>query len=177
MSNNKWTVERITKLCIEYCGRCDVPFNSPVVINSRLTKTLGRCFYKRDENSSRLVPFKIDISKKLLETAEDESIIKVIEHECAHYVTTFLTGENYNHDKVFKMYCFKINANASFTNPATSIIKKKNYSPDKEYKYTFYCKKCGKFVGGRSRACDMTKNINSFFSKCCDANLDLKINW
>ena len=101
-----WTVERITELCVEYCGRCDIKFNSPVVINGRLTRTLGRCFYER--HGSVWNPVKIEISRQLLETATDESIEAVIAHECAHYVSCAITHENHGHDSTFRFYCEKI---------------------------------------------------------------------
>ena len=53
-----WTVERITELCVEYCGRCNIKFNSPIIINGRLTRTLGRCFYERinEQDEMKEVP-------------------------------------------------------------------------------------------------------------------------
>ena len=101
-----WTVERITELCKEYCGRCGIKFNSPVVINSRLTRTLGRCFY--EGHGSVWNPVKIEISRQLLKTATDESIEAVIAHECAHYVSCAITHENHGHDSTFRFYCEKI---------------------------------------------------------------------
>lgn len=101
-----WTVERITELCVEYCDRCNIKFNSPVVINGRLTRTLGRCFY--EGHGSAWNPVKIEISRQLLETATDESIEAVIAHECAHYVSCAITHENHGHDSTFRFYCEKI---------------------------------------------------------------------
>lgn len=101
-----WTVERITELCVEYCNRCNIKFNSPVVINGRLTRTLGRCFY--EGHGSVWNPVKIEISRQLLETATDESIEAVIAHECAHYVSCAITHENHGHDSTFRFYCEKI---------------------------------------------------------------------
>ena len=101
-----WTVERITELCVEYCDRCNIKFNSPVVINGRLTRTLGRCFY--EGHGSVWNPVKIEISRQLLETATDESIEAVIAHECAHYVSCAITHENHGHDSTFRFYCEKI---------------------------------------------------------------------
>lgn len=101
-----WTVERITELCVEYCDRCNIKFNSPVVINDRLTRTLGRCFY--EGHGSVWNPVKIEISRQLLKTATDESIEAVIAHECAHYVSCAITHENHGHDSTFRFYCEKI---------------------------------------------------------------------
>lgn len=168
----KWTIERITELCIDYCGRCGVEFNSPVVINGRLTKTLGRCFYIRTGEVWN--PSKIEISRQLLETSTDESIEEVIAHECAHYVTAALTHENHGHDATFKKYCALIGT----TNDTTVYHDLERSVPvDECYKYTVYCKECGKFVAGRSRACRITKEPWNFFSNCCNGELEVKQNW
>lgn len=167
-----WTIEKITELCIEYCGRADVKFNSPVIINSRLTRTLGRCFYQC--NGTIWNPIKIEISKQLLETSTDESIIAVIAHECAHYVTCALTHTKHGHDSTFRFYCEKIGTNNSMT---CYDNLKRTKSNEEIYKYTIYCSKCGKFVGGKSRACNVTKNPQGYFSNCCDADIKIIQNW
>lgn len=98
-----WTIERIKNLCIEYCGKAGVEFNSPVAINNRFTRTLGRCHYMKE--GYLWFPIKIEISGKLLKTASDESIKAVIAHECAHYVSCAKTHENHGHDETFRFYC------------------------------------------------------------------------
>lgn len=167
-----WTLDRITKMCIEYCGKAGVKFNSPVIINGRLTRTLGRCFYTRIGNVWN--PEKIEISRQLLETSTDESIEAVIAHECAHYVACALTHENHGHDSTFRFYCEKIGTNNSMTHYDALERTKPN---EEIYKYTLYCSNCGKFVAGRSRACHITKEPWDFFSKCCNAKVEVKQNW
>lgn len=167
-----WTIERITELCVEYCGRCNVKFNSPVVINGRLTRTLGRCYYNCMGEVCN--PVRIEISKQLLETATDASIEAVIAHECAHYVTCVLTHRNHGHDATFRFYCAKIGTTND--TPVFNGIEKTK-SNEEIYKYTIYCSKCGKFVGGRTRACRVTKNPEFFFSTCCSAALKISQNW
>lgn len=167
-----WTIERITELCIDYCGRCGVKFNSPVVINGRLTRTLGRCTYIR--HGKVWNPTKIEISRQLLKTATDESIEAVIAHECAHYVACALTHEDHGHDSTFRFYCEKIG-----TTNDTSVYKnlERTAHNDDIYKYTLYCSECGKFVGGRSRACKVTKEPWNYYTKCCDAEIKVRKNW
>lgn len=167
-----WTIERITGMCIEYCGRADVKFNSPVIINSRLTRTLGRCFYTR--RGTVWNPAKIEISRQLLETATDESIEAVIAHECAHYVACALTHENHGHDETFRFYCEKIGCTNS---TAVYSALERSTANENIYKYTLYCSKCNKFVGGRSHACRITKNPEEFYSKCCNAEIKVLQNW
>lgn len=167
-----WTIDRITELCVDYCGRCNVKFNSPIIINGRLTRTLGRCFYKR--TGAVWNPTKIEISRQLLETASDSSIEAVIAHECAHYVTCAITHEDHGHDSTFRFYCEKIGT----TNDTSVYANIERTKPNEEiYKYTIYCSKCGKFIGGRSRACRLTKAPNTFFSKCCNAEIKVVQNW
>lgn len=167
-----WTVKRIEDLCVEYCNRCGVTFNSPVAINGRLTKTLGRCFYEKDGLIYK--PTKIEISKQLLETSTEECIKNVIAHECAHYVATAITHETHGHDKVFKKYCAMIGIEND-TSVYHNLARTK--SNEEIYKYTLYCEKCGKFVGGRHRACKITKNPEDFFTKCCGAGIKVYQNW
>lgn len=167
-----WTKERITELCVEYCGRCGVAFDSPVVINGRLTRTLGRCFYKRSE--SIWSPTKIEISRRLLEVSTDECIEAVIAHECAHYVTCAVTHEDHGHDATFKFYCSQIGADVNTTSYTNLKLTKAN---EEIYKYTVYCKKCGKIVAGRSRACRLTREPWNFLSACCQEELEVRQNW
>lgn len=167
-----WTVEKITELCVEYCGRCDINFAGPVIINNRLSRTLGRCFYQR--HGSVWNPIKIEISRQLLDNATDESIKAVIAHECAHYVTCAATHGNHGHDFMFRFYCEKIGTPNDKTCYDDIEWKKQN----KEiYKYTLYCTKCGKFLGGRSRACRVTKDPENFYSNCCKASVKVIKNW
>ena len=167
-----WTVERITELCIDYCKRCDVIFNSPVVINNRLTRTLGRCFYMRMGDVWN--PTKIEISRQLLKTATDESIEAVIAHECAHYVACALTHKNHGHDSTFRFYCEKI---GTINDTAVYADLERTTANEEIYKYTLYCSKCGKFVGGRSRACRITKEPENFYTKCCNVEVKVCQNW
>lgn len=167
-----WTVDKITKLCIEYCGKAGVKFNSPVYINGRLTRTLGRCFYVK--NGSVWNPFKMEFSRQLLETATEESILNVIMHECAHYVTCALTHENHGHDSVFRHYCEVIGTD---NNGTIYHNLERNVNEESVYKYTIYCTKCGAFLSGRSRLCKIVKEPSCFHSTCCDAPVKVIKNW
>ena len=166
-----WTIERITELCKTYCGKANVDFNSPVVLNKRLTKTLGRCHYKCE--GGKYYPTRIEISNRLLEIASDKTIEEVIAHECAHYVTCFLTNEDHRHDSIFKQYCAAIGTDNSGT------VTKIEYVVDatKTNKYSLYCCGCGKFICGKSRSCKITKQPSSFISKCCGSPLRVEQNW
>lgn len=167
-----WTKEKIRNLCVEYCGKCGVEFTAPILINARMTNTLGLCHATYDKEDGWM-PTMIEFSRQLLTCCTDDSIEKVIGHECAHYITFALTHEDHGHDSIFKHYCSIIGI------PNDGIATEVEYtvSYDKLYKYTFYCKECGEFLGGHARTCDMVKNVNHYHSNCCNANLILKKNW
>jgi predicted SprT family Zn-dependent metalloprotease len=167
-----WTVEKITALCIEYCGKAGVTFNSSVIINGRLTRTLGRCVLIQVGGVWN--PTRIEISRQLLETSTDASIKAVIAHECAHYVTCAITHEHHGHDAIFKSFCKVIGADNDKTHFDAIERTKSN---EEIYKYTLYCSKCGKFVGGKSRACKITQMPYNYYTKCCNAEIRVIKNW
>ena len=166
-----WTTEKITELCVEYCKKASVNFSAPVEINGRLTRTLGRCSMTKTINGWRAT--KIEISRQLLETATDECIEAVIGHECAHYVTTELTRKEHGHDYVFKYYCKMMGVDND--KMACNIDLKEK--PEKIFKYTIYCSKCGKLVDRKSRACKITKFPEYYISSCCEESVRVSKNW
>ncbi len=171
-----WTIERLTALCVEYCGRCGVEFNSPVIINPRTSRRLGACHLERVlKNGRRIwVPVGIEISKLYLSVATDEEIQNTVAHECAHYVATAITHESHGHDDVFRFYCAKIGTKA---NTAQEQINSFVAHNDKIFKYSFFCSECGQFVGGRARACQLTRHPDLYQSHCCKAKLNMVQNW
>lgn len=167
-----WTEERIKELCIEYCERCGVIFDSPVIINGRLKKTLGRCFYKKTKYN--ITPIKLEFSKQLVEKATDESIIAVIGHECAHYVVSVLTNTEHGHDFVFKHYCKIIgtpNCDGTFAEVEWKC------SNDELYKYTIYCAECGEFLCGYNRINKYIKEPERYRCPECDGKIRISKNW
>lgn len=171
-----WTIEKITALCIEYCGRCGVEFNSPVIINPRTVRTLGACYFRETiVNGKRCcVPTKIEFSQKFLSVASDKEIEDTVAHECAHYVTTAITHKQHGHDETFRYYCLLMGAT---DNTAKAFKASYHEHNDKVYKYSFFCKECGQFVGGKTRACKMTRFPELFRSGCCHGELKMVQNW
>lgn len=53
----------------------------PVVLNPRLTRTLGSFIH----NPKTKTPIELEFSKKFMENAELDAKIKIIKHECIHY--------------------------------------------------------------------------------------------
>lgn len=166
------TIEEMKSLCEEYCGKCGVIFNGRISINPQLKHALGRCFLQRIGTVYN--PLRIEISKSLLETATVESIKAVIGHECAHYAVAAITHERHGHDDVFRHYCKIIGTESNGF--AYNDIKR-TVPDEKIYKYTIYCSECGRLLGGRHRACKMTKFPELYTSNCCDAEIIIQNNW
>lgn len=171
-----WTVEKLTALCIEYCGRCNVEFNVPVIINPRTVSTLGSCWIRKTfvNGSEYWKPTKVEFSKTLLSVASEEDVKAVIAHECAHYVTAAITHKDHGHDATFRFYCSKIGTDNS---SAHSNLDSYKENCNQIFKYTFFCSKCGKFLGGRTRTSKIVKNIQLYSSKCCEASVNVIQNW
>ena len=136
-------------------------YNITISINGRLTRTFGRC--KGKYINFRFVPYAIEISKQLIETCADTSVIEVIYHECAHALVDIETGEHHGHDKVFKDMCKRIGA-AFDTSKSQGV--ERVVSDTKIYKYFIICEGCGKVCGKYHRAGKIIKNIEYYHCKC-----------
>jgi len=143
-------------------------YNIEVSINSRLTTTLGRCSYRKVNGIPK--PYLIEISRQLLETSTDKSVIDVIYHEAAHALTAIETQEVHHHDKVFKAMCARIGT----TNDGCKA-KDLEHTVDesKIYKYFVICEHCGQVVGKYQRAGKVIKNLS--FYHCLDCKGNLKV--
>jgi predicted SprT family Zn-dependent metalloprotease len=61
----------------------ELPEGVPVMWNTRLRTTAGRCWYKRREDNSRLIDVrKIDLNSRLLDT--EEKLKRTLVHEMVH---------------------------------------------------------------------------------------------
>lgn len=167
-----WTVEDIRKECINFCNKAGVDFgNTPVVINRNTVKRLGACHYAR--RNGKWNPTKIEISALLLTYGTHEEVIDTIGHECCHFIAIATTHEDHGHDELFYSYCRKLGVNPARTNNVDFYSK----HSDKVFKYSVYCPKCGKFLGGYTKMCSVTKNPELYFSKCCRSSLKVVKNW
>lgn len=167
-----WAVEDIKKECDRLSAMVGDIFDIPIRINGRLTRTLGRVMCSKKEGI--WYADSMEISRQLLETSTDESIISVIEHEWCHYYTAKLTGENHGHDKVFKATCARVGC----TNDGVSTAVNRTVSESAIYKYQVYCPKCDEFISGYSRMNSTLKNLKNCYCKRCDSgNLSFIQNW
>jgi predicted SprT family Zn-dependent metalloprotease len=164
-----WSKERVIAECEKISISMNDNFNIPVLINGRLVKTLGRVY--SEFQCGKYAPTRMEISKVLLETASDADIIKVIQHEWAHYMVIKNTGEPHGHDKVFKAMCARIGC----TNDGTSTDIERE---EGVYKYTVICNTCKKTIGGYTRMCPTLRNIKNCWCKTCGRfDLSYVQNW
>lgn len=157
------TIEQAKEICENLSALASDTFNIPVLVNGRLTRSLGRCISQRV--NGKVTPTKIEISQQLLETATYESIKSVVEHEWVHYYVTKITGEKHGHDAVFKHYCSKFGV----TNDGCSTEVERTV--EVKSKYEIFCRNCGALCGKRSRACQLTKFPHNYSCGSCNGPL------
>lgn len=166
-----YTVKQITNKYEQLATSLGVKFNTPVKINGRLTRTLGRVI--SDVRDGSLFPSCIEISRQLLETATKESIDEVLIHEFCHWYLAETTHENHGHDATFKALCQKLGGG----NGNTSTHVDRVVDNSKIYKYQCFCAGCGKEVAHYSRINATIKNPNSYFTSCCKREFKIIQNW
>lgn len=143
--------------------KMNMEIDVPILVNSRLTRTLGRVTHQRVNYAYK--PIKIEFSKQFLETSTDESVYQVALHELAHYIATRRSGENEGHNAHFKIICAEIGCYEDKTQ--TKVER----TTEVVAKYDILCSCCGKKIGERSRACKITKDQTGYTSKCCSAKV------
>lgn len=157
----KWTVEKIIDECTAIASSQGYCFDTPVRINGRLSRTLGRVI-STGASGKTLAPIRVEFSKELLETAADDSIIGVIKHEMAHWLVLAETHEDHGHDNVFKAMCRRIGCDSD-----KAVTKVNRIVDVKEtYRYAVYCPDCG-VIGRYKIRCKVIKNINECYCTRC----------
>ena len=167
-----WTITDIEKICKEYCGKVGIKFTIPVVVNGRLTRTLGCVRYLRNRTTGYVTAQQMDISRQLLETASEESIKAVIAHEVAHFIVIQETHESHGHDATFKRACARIGCEND--KPSTEVERVVAV----QSKYEVWCDTCNDIVGHFSRKCKTIDNIaHCTCNRCKKSNLRVVQNW
>lgn len=165
---NKWTVQKIEGYVDRILNKQGLTREFPVLINGRLTRTLGRV------TTRAAVPVKMEFSRQFLETSSDNSIIEVILHESAHAIVALETKQNHGHDQVFKDVCARIGCSAD--EPQTEVER----IVDVKSKYEVWCDDCNALISEFSRACKTTNAVKAGHcncGRCRGANLRLVQNW
>ena len=156
-----WTVDRITAKCAEFSAMVGDTYDCPIVLDGRLSRTLGRVVIKVERGIAR--PIKMKFSKEFLNTSTDASIVSVISHEWAHYYITKTTGINHKHDEEFKKVCALIGC----TNDKTETVVESTVEPESLYKYVVRCPDCNSTIGLYKRMCPTLRNIDSCSCGLC----------
>lgn len=152
---------KVREICYTKAKEFNMNLYCPIILNSRLTTTLGRVTYNEYNELE-----KIEFSKRYLETATDECIMNTILHELAHAFVFLETGEPHGHDQLFRSMCNKLGTKS--TSAKGKVSYKEGQEPEiKSPKYTIICPGCGKIIGTRQRACKVTKYPIYYTSLCC----------
>lgn len=132
-----YDLNRIKETLNTVCGKAGITLTVPVVINGRLTRTLGRVISECDIDDT-WYPTKIEFSKQYIETATDDCIYQTILHECAHYIAVIRSHETHGHDAYFKAVCAEIGCVED--KPKASHIDR---IIEIKSKYDVKCENCG----------------------------------
>lgn len=167
------TLSKIIEICNEKAELFNYDIDFPITLNSRLTSTLGRV--KRYPGSKYTLS--MEFSKNFVETSSDDLVKEVVIHELAHAIVNSLyPDERVGHGPRFKDMYFALGGTGA-AKGAKTMIEENVEEVDRIYKYTCYCSKCKKFIGGYKRAGKVIKNIDSCTSKCCGAAINMFQNW
>ena len=166
-----WTVQEIENVMTELAMQLNLEFNTPIKINSRLTKTLGRVM--SEPTLDGYIPNCIEFSKRFLETSTDESVRQTIMHEFAHWAALVQTGHPHGHDALFKAICRSIGCTAD---KAHARIER-TVDVDSLYKYVVKCSECGNTMH-YSRAGNVVKYPHWYTcGRCGGDSLEVIQNW
>ena len=163
------------KICYDLSEQFGDEFSVPIVINNRLTSTLGQSLAKWNHEEGYMYPTGIEISGRALRDLCDEDIIDVVKHEWTHYYLTKTDPTvRHGHDMVFKDLCKKTGCNGD---PDMEIRTRDGRSVLRTHKYTVICPKCGE-IAGYDRMCRTLKRIDlAEHTACGTVGLTYEQNW
>ena len=166
-----WTIQEIREYLSELAAQVDLVYDTPIKINGRLTKTLGRVIAE-PAMFDTYKPQVIEFSRQLLETSTDESVRQVISHEFCHWAVLVETGQPHGHDAVFKAMCHRIGCDANRPQMKVERI----VSDDQLYKYIVKCKDCDNEMH-YNRAGKVVKHPDWYGCGRCGGELYVQQNW
>lgn len=156
---NIYQAEKLAKeYAMEYWG---LKLNVPIVENNRLTRSLGRMCWRRNNLLRKYTPLKIDLAGRLLRNYSDETIISVIKHELCHWALLVLEKPFSDGHPVFEKELQRIGASSSFTIQQAGNL------------HTVVCKGCKKeAVKNESRNRLKKYVVKGYTSRCCGERLE-----
>ena len=166
------TEQDLTTMCKKICADAGYEFTIPVKINKRLTRTLGRVKYVKTYDTIKSIS--MEFSYQFLATSSLDSIISIVKHECAHYLTNEITKKHHGHDMIFKQMCAKLGCK----NDKTFCDNIKTTVPETEiYKYFVVCKDCGAIIGKYHRAGKVVQHPDWYYCNKCKGDLEVITNF
>lgn len=169
------TLVDVKNECIRLSKSVGDTFSIPVLLNGRLTSTLGRCIVVWEQKKQCYRPTVIEISKRALEEISDDDMIDIIRHEWVHYyLAKTRPQEDHGHDRTFKALCRKVQCNGD----AESTVTYKDCLSDYRHsKYTLVCPLCGD-VAGYNRMCNTLRFADQVQHKTCGTKgMTYEVNW
>lgn len=152
--------KRTRELAEELFG---MSFSSPVLENSRLTRTLGRYKFRR-MSKKHILPLKIEYSSRLLNNYNDETIESVIKHELTHWALSVKGLPFDDGDPEFESELRRVGAHSTGVITLSGTI------------HTAKCSKCDKIVSrNNSEGClwKYVKPNSRYTTRCCKARIVL----
>lgn len=129
--------KKVKKLAREMFGW---EMNKPVLISSRMKRTLGQYVWKinQDTNKPELVRFQF-AAKLFRDGYMQEDIDLVIKHELIHWYTDTIAGRPCHHNKIWKANCKR------FGIPDSRLTSLKSKDGKLDYKWMYKCTnpRCG----------------------------------
>jgi predicted SprT family Zn-dependent metalloprotease len=166
-----WTVQEIQDYLWQLADSIDLIYDTPVRINGRLTRTLGRVIAE-PSRFGKYKPEVIEFGRQFLETSTDESVRQIIQHEFCHWAVLIETGEIHHHDMVFKAMCRRVGCKAN--QPQAKV--ERTVGDDKLFKYTVKCKDCDNKMH-YNRAGETVKHPDWYECGKCGGKLVVIQNW
>ena len=154
-----------------------IPYNDecPIKLNNRLSRTLGRCRYKRDYLGERY-PYVIEIQTLYLEHGIEKEIKSTICHELIHSASDCLFSGHTGNWKRYAEIMEKCYPNKYIIKRTTTVSNQyANAAKEKQkvsvYKYEAYCPKCGATWKRKSK-CELITNPHRWRCRRCGVNLE-----
>lgn len=146
------------ELSLKYWGQ---RFPEEIRINGRLTRSLGRCHFRRNNNTGEITPSRIELAGRLVSgNYSEQTIMSVLKHELCHWFLAYQEKPFRDGDPVFEAEIKRIGAHS------TGIIEVSGQV------YIAACSKCKKSSYSSNTKSKVMKYVRgSYSSGCCRAKL------
>lgn len=155
VSYNLRTVNGMMKYASDFLKETyDIHLDIPIVINGRLSRTMGAMVEVYNALTQEYEPQYIEMAKRLIEFGHIDSIENTLRHELIHYALRRL-GKPYNDGDLY------------FENELEKYAPRDLEKTFVGKRYKCQCSKCKKTF------LDKTKNQKKYITKCCKAEINV----